>query len=503
WETEAALETRRTESALEIAVEPAGLGRFRAVTIDLGEQSVGTLSVEVEAAAGGEILDFQYHQNLRNGIPDAPAPGNACMVALASRFRPAAGTSHHEFFHIMGIRHITMVVRDSLQPLKVRLSWRTALYPFTMQGRFHCSDDTLNRIYDSCRVTQQICATDARRVYHVIETYVSDQSSSEGHGAYAVAVFRSDRRGLEVVARSIGGHPGTALSSSANATDAERRLIELRGGIARRGFQPNTDTIRAAFPAPGAVRYPFAVVPDRCYTYAALAEGSLSDVDVSVYDPDGEEIARDVRPERDAFVQICPAAAETLSVEVRARPGSGLVLLQSFSADAAQVGGANTLWLGERVAWRASATALPQSIDATRAALESAGFSHATPPASFPLAPGEARTQRVTVEAGRCTAIAAVIGRGLGRASLDVHAANGDFVARGTFQRAATIAVVCPSAREELQLHLHADVGTGDAAIMTAIDGTIPAWASGADRAAVSETLAVELATAGGEWHAE
>ena len=161
WETEAALDTRRTESALEIAVEPAGQDRFRAVTIDLGEQSVGTLSVEVEGAAGGEIVDFQYHQNLRKGIPDAPPPGGACMVALASRFRPATGTSHHEFFHIMGIRHITMVVRDSLQPLKVRLSWRTSLYPFTMQGGFHCSDDTLNQIYDSCRRTQQICAIDA------------------------------------------------------------------------------------------------------------------------------------------------------------------------------------------------------------------------------------------------------------------------------------------------------------------------------------------------------
>jgi hypothetical protein len=83
------------------------------------------------------------------------------MVALAGRFRPAAGTSRHEFFHIMGIRHITVVVRDSVQPLKVRLSWRTALYPFTMQGGFQCSDDTLNRIYDSCRRTQQICAIDA------------------------------------------------------------------------------------------------------------------------------------------------------------------------------------------------------------------------------------------------------------------------------------------------------------------------------------------------------
>lgn len=351
--------------------------------------------------------------------------------------------------------------------------------------------------------TVQLCATEARRVYHVIETYVSEQSSSEGHGAYAIGTFRSDRHGLDAVAHVVGGHPGTALSTSTNASDSERRLTELREGIARRGFQPNTDTIRATFAAPGAVRYPSAVVPDRCYTYAALAEGSINDVDISVYDPDGEEIARDIRPERDAFVQLCPAAAETLQVEVRARPGTGVVLLQSFAADAASVGGANTLWLGERIAWRASATPLPQSLDQTRTALAAAGFSHPTAPVNFTFAAGESREQRITVEPGHCTAIATVAGRGLGRTALEAHAANGDFLARGVFHDAASVAIVCPTAREELQLHLRADVGTGDAALITATGAAPPAWANGADRVAVSEALATQLATVGGGWHGE
>lgn len=161
WDTAPDVGARQTASALELTVEPAGQGRFRAITIDLGQQSVGTLNVEVEGGAGDEIVDFQYHQNLRKGIPDSPPPGGACMVALASRLRLAAGTSRHEFFHIMGIRHITVVVRDSLRPLKISLWWRTALYPFTMRGGFRCSDDVLNGIYESCRVTQQICAIDA------------------------------------------------------------------------------------------------------------------------------------------------------------------------------------------------------------------------------------------------------------------------------------------------------------------------------------------------------
>ena len=351
--------------------------------------------------------------------------------------------------------------------------------------------------------TVQLCATEARRVYHVIETYVSEQSSSEGHGAYAIATFRSDRHGLDAVAHAVGGHPGTALSTSANASDSERRLTELREGIARRGFQPNADTIRATFAAPGAVRYPFAVAADRCYTFAGLAEGSINDVDLSVYDADDEEIARDIRPERDAYVQLCPSSAGTLQVEVRARPGTGTVLLQSFAADAAAVGGANTLWLGERIAWQASAASLSESLDHTRAALESQGFMHPSAPVNITFAAGESREQRVTVEPGHCTAIATVVGRGLGRTAIDARAANGDFVARGVFHGSATVAVVCPTAREELQLHLRADVGTGDAAVITATGSAPPAWTTGADRIATSETLATQLATLASGWHAE
>jgi hypothetical protein len=353
--------------------------------------------------------------------------------------------------------------------------------------------------------TVQLCATDARRVYHVIETFVSDSNASEGHGAYAIGVFRSDRHGLEAVARAIGGHPGQALSSSNNGTDAERRLSELREGIGRRGFLPNADTIRATFTAAGSVRYPLNVVPDRCYTYAALAEGELHDVDISVYDADGEEIARDIRPDRDAFVQLCPAAAQTLQVELRARPpGMGIVLLQSFAADAASVGGANTLWLGERMAWQASATPLAQALDATRSLLEAQGYAHPATSATSSFAPGESREQRVTLEAGHCTAIAAVVGRGLGRVSLAAHTANGDFLARGTFHGAASVAILCPTAREELQLHVRADVGTGDAAVVTATGGAPPAWANGGDRVAVSEALATQLSMASQTgWRAE
>ncbi len=161
WRDGKAVKSRRTAQALEIVIDPAAADSFRAVTVDLGEISVGTLNVEVERAEGRESLDFLYHQCLRKGHPEYLKPGNGCHVALASRLLPAQGRCAHEFFHIMGIRHITIVARDLKAPLTLRLNWRTALYPFAMRGAFACSDAALNAIHAACRRTQQICAIDA------------------------------------------------------------------------------------------------------------------------------------------------------------------------------------------------------------------------------------------------------------------------------------------------------------------------------------------------------
>ncbi len=343
--------------------------------------------------------------------------------------------------------------------------------------------------------TVQLCATGSRRVYHVIEAF-------EGQGAYVVARFVTDRSGLDEVARVVGGHPGTAAGAGGDRSGAERRLNELREGIGRRGFAPSGDATRADFPSAGAQRFPLAVTPDRCYTLAALADGDITDTDLSVYDPAGEEVARDVRPDRDAFVQLCPAAAGTLAVEVRARPGVGAVLLQSFTADAATVGGANTLWLGERTAWGASAVPLAEAETAAARALAAMGYATAAHRQALTLAPGELREVSVTLEPGRCTAVAATAGRGLGRLALELVDRGGDRLARGAFRAGTSVAVVCPTARETLRAVVTAEVGAGEASLTVVPGAAAPAWVAGTDPEAVSEALA-DGWTAEGTWTAE
>ena len=161
WKKGNAVKAISGKDFLEITIEPAGKGKFSATTIDMGKFAVGNLMVDVEGADGEEILDFHHHQCLRGDIPAFIKPGEACLIALASRLRPARGGTSHEFYHIIGSRHFSIVARDLTKALKIKLRLRTAYYPFTMKGNFKSSDSVLNNIYDICKHTQQICSIDA------------------------------------------------------------------------------------------------------------------------------------------------------------------------------------------------------------------------------------------------------------------------------------------------------------------------------------------------------
>ena len=191
---------------LRLRIEPAGVGRFRAVTLDAGEYLVGNLLVEVEGATGAELLDFQHSENVVDGRPALRRPGDACGIAMANRLRPGAGTSSHEFFHLLGFHYVTVVARDLTRPLTLRLSVRRAGYPFAMRGRFESSDDTLDAIHAACRRTQGICALDA-----YVDTPWREQAQWWGDARVQAAntfYLDGDARLLARGIRSIAGQRG-------------------------------------------------------------------------------------------------------------------------------------------------------------------------------------------------------------------------------------------------------------------------------------------------------
>jgi hypothetical protein len=160
WKSAAPLKSRKGSDFFEVEMPACGKGRFRAITFDLGRNTPGTLIAEVEGSEGGEVLDFHYHQHLDDGLPRFDKPYDS-IIAMTSRLRLAKGRSRREFYQLMGVRAFTLVAYDAEKPLKVKLSWRTAVYPFTMKGSFKCSDKTLNEIHSICRRAQEVCSLDS------------------------------------------------------------------------------------------------------------------------------------------------------------------------------------------------------------------------------------------------------------------------------------------------------------------------------------------------------
>jgi hypothetical protein len=278
---------------------------------------------------------------------------------------------------------------------------------------------------------------------------------------YAVAGFETDRAGLDAVGQVLGGRPGTAGGGVAARSDLERRMNEFRDGLAQRGFQGAGDPGSVTFDAPGTMRLPFAVTPDRCYTLAGFADGPLGDLDLVVVDAAGDELVRDVSPARDAFVQLCPRVATTLSVEVRAAAGTGRAVVLGYAADAASAG-ANTLWLGERLDGAVSSMPLDEATRIVDARLAGQQFvSPAGLDARLPFAPGQVRELPLRLSAGRCAAVTAVGGPGVGRIQLDVLQDTA-WVARAATQGVGSAARVCVADAATLRVRVAPEAGSGE-----------------------------------------
>lgn len=329
--------------------------------------------------------------------------------------------------------------------------------------------------------TVQLCGDEARRVFHVVQAF-------EGEGAYTIALFSGERRAMEAIARVVGGRPGTAVSTRSEASTAERRASELRASLQRRGFAPVGDAARVSIAAASAVSIPLVVSADRCYTLAATADEEAS-VDLRVYDSDGELLAFDTLAERDAAVQLCPNASGPLRLEVRGA-SAGSAVIATYAADAASFGGSNTLWLGDRTSIAVSPMALDARVQSLRPRWSSAGYIGAASIAPVAFAASESRETALVLEPGRCTLIASVAGRGVGRTALSIFDEAGELLARGAWWDASATAVVCSAQRERVLARQRVEVGVGEVGLAVAPSSAVPSWANGVDRVLVSEALA-------------
>ena len=145
-------------------VPPPEDGTFAMAVLDFGQVGTGHIILDIAEAAGDEIIDIVYTEDVdKAGAPLLAESGqNTSQIAMADRYRCRAGTQRWEPFHYKAFRYATLIFRNVDKPLKVRhvalRQVRAALEP---AGSFECSDERLTAIWSAAQLTLANCMFDA------------------------------------------------------------------------------------------------------------------------------------------------------------------------------------------------------------------------------------------------------------------------------------------------------------------------------------------------------
>ncbi len=139
--------------------------RFYAVSVDMGQPTVGTPLLEIQGATAGQRVDVLFCEAIKDdGTPVIVGPAdNHCIVGLAMRLTLAGeqGQDRFEAFQIIGHRYAVVVVRGEAKPMTLRLAVRETVYPLQVEGRFETDNQTINDIHRICVRAQRVCMLDS------------------------------------------------------------------------------------------------------------------------------------------------------------------------------------------------------------------------------------------------------------------------------------------------------------------------------------------------------
>ncbi|HEY8667558.1 MAG TPA: alpha-L-rhamnosidase C-terminal domain-containing protein, partial [Tepidisphaeraceae bacterium] len=134
---------------------------------DLGQYRTGHIHLDIADAAGDEIIDIIYSEDLdpkTDGpliVGNADRPGDADL-ATADRYRCRPGRQIWESFWFKGMRYATLIFRNVEKPLRIRrVAVRQVHAGVEEIGAFECSDDRLNKIWRVGKETQRNCMFDS------------------------------------------------------------------------------------------------------------------------------------------------------------------------------------------------------------------------------------------------------------------------------------------------------------------------------------------------------
>lgn len=135
--------------------------RSVSVVIDFGEIVTGRVRLDLDGPAGA-VVDFTYGERLREDGRVYMAEGIPGFdVRPAHRYVLREGPQVWERFEWSGFQYLQATFRLCSRPLRVSsISVNFTSYPVEDRGRFRCSDDLLNRIWETGVNTLRLCMHD-------------------------------------------------------------------------------------------------------------------------------------------------------------------------------------------------------------------------------------------------------------------------------------------------------------------------------------------------------
>ena len=211
----------------EIAPDPVS-HRGVSFILDFGRDLIGNLSVRLSAPAG-TIVDVTYSEEiwqqkgdrLRAEYPCNPSYNFADRYILKEG-ENIIGTRVTQ----RGFRMAQLTIRDFAEPVRIlEAKAHGGEYPYIRRGEFNCSDQMLNRIWNLCVDTLQVCTTDVfldcpwrERAFWVNDLVVENRTTLAAFGASPV-----HRRAFELAfsqQREDGYLPGVCPAPAGTPADS-------------------------------------------------------------------------------------------------------------------------------------------------------------------------------------------------------------------------------------------------------------------------------------------
>jgi alpha-L-rhamnosidase len=185
------------------------------MVIDFGRETIGYAHIEVDAPDGA-IIDGNFFEGIDDG-------GIFWTRNLRNSFRYVCREGHQVFtsHERRGFRYGSFTFRNLSHPLKIRhITHRMATYPVEARGKFHSSDETLNKIWEVGAYTVRLCMLDTyvdcpayEQVY-----WVGDARNSALVNAIAFGAFDLTDRCVRLTGQSLSPELNMVIPPHIQAT---------------------------------------------------------------------------------------------------------------------------------------------------------------------------------------------------------------------------------------------------------------------------------------------